>query len=152
MGAKFFLLEITFRFISGDFRAKKNFDFTNLKMLQFYVMLYCWKYKNTAWSGFRDQPPCRRPRSLNRDWSLYQDSSGTKQSFALQIDIQTPPLPSYPIEVTSPLHHSSVTKQNDKGINRLSLYWHDSKTCSFLSEAFGFIKSHEKKHDWKKNV
>ena len=30
-------------------------------------------FEVTAWSGFRDQPPCRPLRSLNRDWSLNQD-------------------------------------------------------------------------------
>ena len=24
----------------------------------------------TAWSGFREHPPCRHPRSLNPDWPL----------------------------------------------------------------------------------
>ena len=28
------------------------------------------RIENTAWSGFREHPPCRHPRSLNPDWTL----------------------------------------------------------------------------------
>ena len=36
--------------------------------------------KHTYESGFREQPPCRHPRSLNPDWSLNPDSFGSRKS------------------------------------------------------------------------
>ena len=35
---------------------------------------------HTDESGFREQPPCRHPRSLNPDWSLNPDSFGSRKS------------------------------------------------------------------------
>ena len=34
---------------------------------------------NTDESGFREQPPCRHPRSLNPDWSLNPDSFSSRK-------------------------------------------------------------------------
>ena len=36
--------------------------------------------KDTVESGFREQPPCRHPRSLNPDWSLNPGSFGSRKS------------------------------------------------------------------------
>ena len=41
--------------------------------------LYHKIFLNTAQSGFREQPPCRHPRSLNPDWSLNPDSFSPKK-------------------------------------------------------------------------